>query len=266
MVCRSFEQPAGLAGDLAHRIPVLRLMQTLAIYRVPFALMTRHLPGSAYRPTDLHGRRVGALLLTVVALAACGGGSGGSSAEVPPSGSNQAPTIRGVPPSVVTATAAYYFAPIASDADGDALSFEIVGRPAWASFDTSSGTLSGTPGTTAIGTYSNIQIFVSDGQAQAALPVFIITVEPPRPGSATLVWQKPTKNVDGSELTDLAGYVVRYGTDPARLDQTLGLADPELTTIVVEDLAVGTWYFTIASRNASGAESDPTGSVFLEIR
>lgn len=207
---------------------------------------------------------IGIALLSMT-LVACGGG-GSSSAEMPPPGINQAPIISGSPATEIVATAAYSFTPVASDADGDVLTFEILGRPPWATFDSSSGTLSGTPGSAAVGAYSNIQISVSDGRAQAALPAFSITVEPPTLGSATLMWQKPTKNVDGSELTDLAGYVVRYGTDPASLGETLNLSDPELTTIDVEDLTAGTWHFTIASRNSSGVESEPTGSVFLEVR
>lgn len=31
-------------------------------------------------------------------------------------------------------------------------------------------------------------------------------------GSATLSWTPPTKNTDGSRLTDLAGYKIYYGT------------------------------------------------------
>lgn len=217
-------------------------------------------------PTDRLRWGSGPVLLLCAVLAACGGSSGGSSTPAPPAGANQAPTISGTPPAQVTVTAAYAFSPIASDADGDALTFEITGKPPWATFDPSNGTLAGTPGSAAVGTYSNIQILVSDGQAQAALPAFSITVVPATPGAATLVWQIPTRNVDGSPLTDLAGYVVRYGTDPASLGETLSLTDPNLTTVVVEDLEVGTWYFTIASRNSGGVESDPTGSVFLEIR
>lgn len=216
------------------------------------------------RPGVLCANTIGIMLVSMT-LVACGGG-GSSSAGMPPAGTNHAPIISGSPATQVMATAAYSFAPVASDADDDALTFAIFGRPAWATFDASRGTLSGTPGATAVGTYSNIQIVVSDGRAEAALPAFSITVEPATPGSATLEWQKPTKNVDGSELTDLAGYIVRYGTDPASLRETLNLSDPELTTIVVANLAVGTWHFTIASRNSSGVESEPTGSVFLDIR
>jgi len=77
----------------------------------------------------------------------------------------------------VVAGSAYSFRPSASDADGDALSFSISNKPSWASFSSSSGRLSGTPGTGSVGSYGNIVITVSDGMASASLPAFSIRVD-----------------------------------------------------------------------------------------
>src|SRR5690606_18679553 len=68
----------------------------------------------------------------------------------------------------------YSFTPTASDPDRDTLGFSIENRPSWATFSSSTGRLSGTP--TSSGTFSNIIITVSDGQATASLPPFSITV------------------------------------------------------------------------------------------
>jgi len=89
---------------------------------------------------------------------------------------NSPPTISGSPPPTATVGRSYSFRPTASDANGDALTFSIANRPAWASFSSSTGRLSGAPGSTRVGTYSNIVISVSDGRASAALPPFSITV------------------------------------------------------------------------------------------
>ncbi len=64
----------------------------------------------------------------------------------------------------MTAGTAYSFQPVASDADRDTLTFSITGKPAWASFNTTTGRLSGTPGDSDTGTYSNIAIAVTDGR------------------------------------------------------------------------------------------------------
>ena len=98
------------------------------------------------------------------------------SAGEPPPADNRPPVISGSPAPAVTAGSAYSFRPTASDPDGQALSFSITGKPGWATFSASTGRLSGTPGSGAVGTHPDIVISVSDGAASAALPAFTITV------------------------------------------------------------------------------------------
>ena len=71
---------------------------------------------------------------------------------------------------------AYSFQPSASDPNGDTLTFSVTNLPAWATFNASTGRLTGTPSATDVATYSNISISVSDGQASASLNAFAITV------------------------------------------------------------------------------------------
>ena len=89
---------------------------------------------------------------------------------------NRAPTISGTPATSVTVGGSYSFTPTGADADGNSLGYTLSNRPTWASFNTSTGRLSGTPTSSHVGTYSNIKITVSDGKATASLPVFAITV------------------------------------------------------------------------------------------
>src|SRR5262249_24606332 len=105
---------------------------------------------------------------------------------------NQAPRISGTPLTSVAVGNAYSFRPTASDPEGRALTFSITNRPAWASFNTSNGTLSGTPTSSNLGTYSNIVIRASDGPLSAALPAFAVTVAAVGNGAATLSWTPPT--------------------------------------------------------------------------
>jgi len=85
---------------------------------------------------------------------------------------NRAPVISGTPATSVTENTAYSFKPVASDADGDKLTFSIAKKPAWASFSSSTGRLSGTPGNSHVGTTSGIVISVSDGSVSRSLPAF----------------------------------------------------------------------------------------------
>jgi hypothetical protein len=172
---------------------------------------------------------------------------------------NRAPTISGTPATSVAAGQSYRFIPTTADADGDAVSFRIANKPAWAAFSTSTGELSGTPTSGFTGTYSNIQISVSDGQLVATLPAFSVTVQQASTGSATLSWQPPTQRTDGSPLSDLAGYRILYGTSPGNYSNRITLENPGLTSYVIGNLSPGTWYFVMTAFDTTGAESDYSG-------
>ena len=86
------------------------------------------------------------------------------------------PTITGTPTSSVTAGQSYSFTPTASGPSGDTLTFSIANKPSWASFNASTGQLSGTPSSSSVGSYSNIGISVSDGSQSASLAAFSIAV------------------------------------------------------------------------------------------
>jgi hypothetical protein len=170
---------------------------------------------------------------------------------------NSAPTISGTPPTSVTAGNAYAFTPTAKDANGDTLAFSISNKPAWATFSTTTGKLSGTPSSAQTGTYSNIAIKVSDGKATASLPTFAIVVSSTSTstGSATLSWTPPTENSNGTALTNLAGYRIYYGTSASTMNKTVQIANPGLSRYVVENLTAATWYFTVRAYTTAGVES-----------
>jgi hypothetical protein len=215
------------------------------------------------RPTFLPGFFTGCLLLVSVLLAGCGGGGGGGEgastgdSSAPGSSTNAKPTVTGTPGSTVVVGQTYSFQPAAADPDGDRLSFQVANLPSWASFSQETGRISGTPTAQEVGSYANITITVSDGTASATLGPFSIAVNAVGAGggSATLSWTPPTENNDGSSLTNLAGYEVRYGQNRDNLDQTVQLNNPSLTSYMVENLGSGTWYFAVVAVNAAGATS-----------
>lgn len=210
------------------------------------------------------------IVLGAAALSGCGGGgddepASGSAqppapapappAPPPPSPTNRAPTISGTATPAVNASSPYSFTPSAADADGDTLAFTIQNKPAWATFNTATGRLSGTPSASDVGTYSNIRITVSDGEASTTLSAFSIAVTSVSNGSATLSWTAPTENTDGSTLSNLAGYRIRYGTSATALTQTIVISNASVTTYVVEDLAPSTWFFAVTAVTSTGTES-----------
>lgn len=168
---------------------------------------------------------------------------------------NRPPTITGTPLLSINPLMAYAFQPSASDPDGNTLTFSIQNRPAWATFNTANGSLSGTPTAADVSTYSNIIISVSDGTALTSLPAFSLAVVQVSLGSATVRWVAPTTNTDGSAVTTLSGYRVAWGRDSATLDQSASITNVSLSSHVVPDLAPGAWYFAVYSVNAAGMES-----------
>ena len=196
-----------------------------------------------------------------MATASCGGDDSSSITATgaplsTPSSANGAPTISGRPDTSVQAGSTYSFAPIALDPEGATLSFSVSSAPAWASFNSSTGVLAGTPTAADIGNYSNIVISVSDGVASRSLPPFSISVISPGTGTgtATLRWNAPAYNTDGTPLTNLAGYRIYHGARPTALNDVRSIGNPGITLFVFDNLASGTHYFAISAVNSFGVE------------
>jgi hypothetical protein len=73
--------------------------------------------------------------------------------------------------------------------------------------------------------------------------------------NATLSWQAPTTNADGTPLRDLAGYRIYYGTNASDLTQIIQVTSVGLQTYVIDNLNAGTWYFAIKAVTSEGIES-----------
>jgi hypothetical protein len=180
-------------------------------------------------------------------------------------GGNEAPEISGRPQLVAVMSDSYVFRPSASDADGDALTFSIRNKPAWASFDAVTGRLEGIPQFGDVGNYEGIEVSVSDGIATASLPRFSIAVSRDELGAVTLEWMPPQSNTDGSSASDLAGYVIYWGREPGTYDQQVRIDNVGLTAYVVDSLRPATYYFTATAFNSAGIESDFSNEVMRSV-
>jgi len=90
---------------------------------------------------------------------------------------NHIPTVSGIPLSEVILGSGYRFELQALDLDGDALTMSISNLPDWASFDSATGILQGTPlSAQHVGVYEGIVITVSDGRDTVVLGPFTVTV------------------------------------------------------------------------------------------
>ena len=74
-------------------------------------------------------------------------------------------------------------------------------------------------------------------------------------GSASLSWDAPTENTDGTRLTDLAGYNIYYGTAAGDYSNSINVGN--ITTHQITNLSDGsTYYFAVTAYDTSMNESD----------
>lgn len=173
-----------------------------------------------------------------------------------PAPQNNPPQISGNPSADAIVGSEYRFEPTATDSDGDTIAFSIANRPRWADFDSLTGILSGTPGPNDVGVYPNVTLLVSDGQTTSNLAPFTIEVSAGGTGSVALSWVPPTQRTDGTALSNLAGYRLRFGQQPGSYGSEVDIPTPGLTSYVVDNLSSGRWYFAITAYDTSGLESE----------
>lgn len=202
------------------------------------------------------------LTVSATSSSSTGGGSssGGSSGGGSTSGTRL--IVSGTPPASASVGTAYSFQPTTTVPSGMTVTYTIYNKPSWLSFNSSTGRLYGTPTAANVGTYRWVQIEGSDGRATSWLPAYTLTVNastattpPPSTGTVTISWMPPTENVNGSALTNLAGYHIYYGTSQSNLNQVVNITNPGLATYVLSNLSAATYYFSMTAVTSTGLES-----------
>jgi len=73
--------------------------------------------------------------------------------------------------------------------------------------------------------------------------------------TSQLAWDPPTLNTDGTPVTNLAGYIVYYGTENGNYDNSIDVGN--VTTCTLPELTDGQTYFaTIKAYSTFGTQSD----------
>ena len=85
--------------------------------------------------------------------------------------------------------------------------------------------------------------------------------------STTLSWNPPTRNDDGSPISNLAGYTLHYGTASQDYTGRIEITNPTATSYVISDGAFprGTYYFAISAYNAQQVSSSLSGEVSVTV-
>ncbi len=93
--------------------------------------------------------------------------------------------------------------------------------------------------------------------------LLFLMVSPAYAGDATLSWDAPTTNADGTPLTDLAGYNVYYGTASGVYGTPIDVHN--VLTYKVTGLSEGLKYFAVTAYDTGGNESCYSNEVSKKI-
>jgi hypothetical protein len=201
-----------------------------------------------------------AMAVACLALTACKDDVTTASTGTPASTSSGQSTgvvLSGAPKTTATAGSNYLYQPSLTQGSGD-VTFSVSGMPKWATFDSSTGVLTGTPATSDEGKTGPITITATNGASSASVGPFTIQVNAPTAATAatvSLAWNAPTQNADGTPITGLAGFHIYYGTTAGALSTTVNVSSPTTTTYVLQGLTHGTYYFSVVAHNTSGQDS-----------
>ncbi len=179
-------------------------------------------------------------------------------------------SITGKPMTTAQRGNPYYFNANASGGRG-IYAFSIKNKPSWATFNATTGELKGVP--TTAGIYSNISIGVTDGSSSKALTSFTVTVvgssnsnSSTSSGTIVLHWSTPEKNTDGTELTDLSGYIIHYGTNTTQLNKTITIGSRTAVSYTFSGLTKGTtYYFYVTAVNVAKMEGVSSSIVSITV-
>jgi hypothetical protein len=193
-------------------------------------------------------------------------------------------TISGWAPRAAVVSKPYAFTPTTTDTPGKTLVFSITNKPSWASFNTATGELSGTPAAALKGTTTaSVAITVSDGSSKATLGPFNLLVETQDTSPPTLTGTPASSVTVGSTYTftpvakDPAGNGLWFGITNKPVWATFNLVTGQLSgkptssevgtyngiSIDVTDGQRGASTAPFSISVTSGSTSSPTGAATL---
>ncbi len=98
-----------------------------------------------------------------------------------------------------------------------------------------------------------------NGASGTAVAMVTISVE-----STSLAWNAPVQNTNGTQVTDLAGYNLYYGTESGRYTQSRAVQNANQTNLELP-VEPGTYYLAMTAYDLSGNESDLSNEIIRTV-
>lgn len=153
-----------------------------------------------------------------------------------------------------------------TDADGIPDTWEI--RQGLNPFEDSASAVVNDQGVTNLQAFrNNLNPWTLEDLADPAPPSNGLEAVSPAANTATLSWTAPFTRQDGSSLSlaEIDHYIIRYGQNEAQLEQRVEVSG-DATSYQFDNLASGTWYFTIQVVDDQGLISAPSAVVSKTIQ
>ena len=103
---------------------------------------------------------------------------------------------------------------------------------------------------------NSITVTAEDASGNSHSRSIVVNRESGELGAVTLSWMAPTTRTDGSALTNLSGYKIYFGRMSGTYDYIVDIANPGVSTYVVEGLASGEWFFALSAYDSDDLESN----------
>ncbi len=186
------------------------------------------------------------MTLVALALSGCGGGGGGDTSSSSITQPTPPPTPGATPNVQLSASP-----PGVAPGDSTTLNWSSTNADTCTASGVWSGgkALSGSENTGAINQDQTYQLTCTGSGSASAMAMTTVTVR-----TASLTWDAPTQNVDGSPLTDPAGYRVYWGNAPRTYGVPAAVSDPSVTSHVIA-LSPDVYYFAVTALDVDGNES-----------
>jgi hypothetical protein len=184
-----------------------------------------------------------------LALSACGGSSDDKVVEVIEDIVNSAPTISSSAVTTIESGTAYSYALVSADADGDTLTMTAANLPAWLTFDSATGILSGTPADTDEGDTA-ITLTVSDGTDEITQSFTVSVTVPVPPNNAAVI---TSTGVTSATVGEAYSYTL-MATDADSDTLTMSATIPAALSWLTFDDTTGVLSGTPASGDVAATE------------
>jgi hypothetical protein len=183
-----------------------------------------------------------------LALSACGG-SDDKAVEIIEDIVNSAPTISSTAVTTVESGTAYSYSLVAADADGDTLTMSAANLPTWLSFDSATGSLSGTPADSDAGD-TTITLTVSDGTDEITQSFTISVTVPVAVNNAAVI---TSTGVTAATVGEAYSYTL-MATDADSDTLTMSATIPAALSWLTFDAATGILSGTPATGDVAATE------------